>query len=157
MMAAANADYINPFLLASTKVLKDMVMLDAKLGKPYLNNEMKFGEDSLLIMLGVTGEMKGQVILSFRNDVALDIASKMCMMTLTELDELAQSAICELCNMILGNAATVFSTKGIVIDITPPTMCRGNVSFASDGIVNICVPVIYEADKTIEINVSIKG
>ncbi len=29
-MAAVNADYINPFLLASTKVLKDMMMLDAK-------------------------------------------------------------------------------------------------------------------------------
>ena len=78
-MAAVNADYINPFLLASTKVLKDMMMLDAKLGKPYLNKNMTFSADSLLIMLGVTGEMKGQVILCFHNDVALDLASKMCM------------------------------------------------------------------------------
>ena len=154
-MAAVNADYINPFLLASTKVLKDMVMLDAKLGKPYLNNNLTFSADSLLIMLGVTGEMKGQVILCFRNDVALDLASKMCMMPLTEMSDLAQSAICELCNMILGNAATVFSTKGI--DITPPTTCQGDVSFSTDYAANICVPIIYENDKTIEINVSIKG
>ena len=152
-MAAVNADYINPFLLASTKVLKDMVMLDAKLGKPYLNNNLTFSADSLLIMLGVTGEMKGQVILCFRND----LASKMCMMPLTEMSDLAQSAICELCNMILGNAATVFSTKGITIDITPPTTCQGDVSFSTDYAANICVPIIYENDKTIEINVSIKG
>ena len=156
-MATVNAEYINPFLLASTKVLKDMVMLDAKLGKPYINNNLSFGSDSLLIMLGVTGEMKGQVILCFRQDIALDLASKMCMMPITEMSELAQSAICELCNMILGNAATVFSTKGIIIDITPPTMCQGNVSFSTDYAANICVPVIYENDKTIEINVSIKG
>ena len=146
-MAAVNADYINPFLLASTKVLKDMVMLDAKLGKPYLNNNLTFSADSLLIMLGVTGEMKGQVIL----------CSKMCMMPITEMSDLAQSAICELCNMILGNAATVFSTKGITIDITPPTTCQGDVSFSTDYAANICVPIIYENDKTIEINVSIKG
>lgn len=156
-MATASADYINPFLLASTKVLKEMVMLDASLGKPYLNNELKFKDDSLLIMLGITGEMKGQVILCFQNEIALDIASKMCMMPITELNELAQSAVCELCNMILGNAATIFSTKGIVIDITPPTMCRGNVTFTPEGAANICVPVIYEADKKIEINVSMKG
>lgn len=156
-MAAVNADYINPFLLASTKVLKDMVMLDARLGKPYLNNNLTFSADSLLIMLGVTGEMRGQVILCFHNAVALDIASKMCMMPITEMNELAQSAICELCNMILGNAATIFSTKGIIIDITPPTVCQGNVSFSTDYAANITVPVIYEDDKTIEINVSIKG
>ncbi len=155
-MAEMNADYINPFLLAATKVLKDMMMLDAKIGKPHLN-DLKFDDSSVLIMLGITGEMKGKVILDFKHAVALDIASKMCMMPITEMSELAQSAVCELCNMILGNAATVFSTKGIGIDITPPTVCQGNVSFSSAPATNICIPIIYEEDKTIEINVSIVG
>lgn len=155
-MAGMNADYINPFLVAATKVLKDMMMLDAKIGKPYLN-ELKFDDSSVLIMLGVTGAMKGKVILDFKHAVALDIASKMCMMPLTEMSEIAQSAVCELCNMILGNAATVFSTKGIAIDITPPTVCQGTVSFSSAPATNICIPVIYEENKSIEINVSIKG
>lgn len=157
MAGTVNADYINPFLLASTRVLKDMCFIDAKIGKPYIKTT-DFLDDKLLIMVGVTGEMAGQVILCFPNAVALDIASKMCMMPLTEMNELAQSAICELCNMILGNAATVFSTKGIVIDITPPTMCKGTVSFKnSSSITNICIPLQYDADKVIEINVSIRG
>ena len=155
-MAAMNADYINPFLLASARVLKETVFLDAALGKPYLNS-FKFSDDSLLIILGIKGAMDGQVILDFKNEVALDIASRMCMMPMTELNELAQSAICELCNMILGNAATVFSTKVIVIDITPPAVCRGGVSYSTDYAANICVPVIYGTDKKIEINVSLKG
>ncbi|MEF9968285.1 MAG: chemotaxis protein CheC, partial [Longicatena sp.] len=29
-------------------------------------------------------------------------------------------------NMIMGNTATIFSTKGIGIDITPPTVMVGN-------------------------------
>lgn len=153
MAATMNADYINPFLIAATKVLKDMVFVDAKIGKPFMKNT-EFGEQSLLIMLGVTGEMKGQVILSFHNDVALDVASKMCMMPLPELNELAQSAVCELGNMILGNTATVFSTKGIDIDITPPTMCSGPVTFSSNYATNICIPLVYEENKIIEINVA---
>lgn len=152
-MAAINADYINPFLIAATKVLKDMVFIDAKIGKPYMK-DTQFGEQSLLIMLGVTGEMKGQVILCFQNEVALDVASKMCMMPMNELNDLAQSAVCELGNMILGNTATVFSTKGIGIDITPPTLCNGPVTFSSNFATNICIPLIYEGNKTIEINVA---
>ena len=153
---AVSADYINPFLIASTKVLKDMVRVDAKIGKPYLNN-LKFNNNSLLVMLGVTGEMKGQVVLGFQNAVALDLSSRMCMMPMTEMNELSQSAICELCNMILGNTATVFSTKGIAIDITPPTVCQGTAAFSSGYAANICIPMIYEENKIIEINVSMKG
>lgn len=154
-MAAINADYINPFLIAATRVLKDMVFIEAKIGKPY-TKEAVIGDESLLIMLGVTGEMTGQVILSFKNEVALDIASKMCMMQLPTLDELAESALSELCNMILGNTATVFSTKGIGIDITPPTMCKGTVTLTNHYAANICVPLEYEVDKKMEINIAIK-
>ncbi len=154
-MGAISADYINPFLIAATKVLKDVVKVDTKIDKPYTKDAV-FGNQSLLIMLGVTGEMSGQVILSFDNSVALDIASKMCMMQLSELDALAESAISELCNMVLGNTATVFSTKGIEIDITPPTICKGTVTFKNDYAANICVPLVYEESKKIEINIAIK-
>lgn len=157
MAAMINADYINPFLVASTKVLKDMVLIDTKVGRPYVK-DTDFEKDALLIMLGITGEMKGQVILNFPHQVALDIASKMCMMEMTELNELAESAICELCNMILGNTATVFSTKGVSIDITPPTVCHGPVAFTINYSANLCVPLVYDETKTIEINVAmLKG
>ncbi len=151
-----NADYINPFLIAATKVLKEMVFIDAKIGKAYAK-DTRFENQSLLIMLGVTGKMKGQVILDFNEVVALDVASKMCMMPLDEMNELAQSAVCELGNMILGNTATVFSTKGIGIDITPPTICNGPVTFTNMYTTNICIPLIYEEDKVIEINVALSA
>lgn len=149
-----NADYINPFLIAATKVLKEMVFIDAKIGKAYAK-DTRFENQSLLIMLGVTGKMKGQVILDFNEVVALDVASKMCMMPLDEMNDLAQSAVCELGNMILGNTATVFSTKGIGIGITPPTICNGPVTFTNMYTSNICIPLIYEEDKVIEINVAL--
>lgn len=153
MSSTINADYINPFLIASTKVLKDVVFIDAKIGKPFLKST-EFNGQSLQILLGVTGKIKGQVILSFEYTVALDVASKMCMTQMSELNEFAQSAVCELGNMILGNTATVFSTKGIDIDITPPTICNGPVTFTSNHAANICIPLIYEDNKVIELNVA---
>jgi chemotaxis protein CheX len=54
-------------------------------------------------------------------------------MPLVELDELSCSALNELCNMIMGNSATIFSTLEILIDITPPIFLRGSkLEFQSD-------------------------
>lgn len=155
-MANVNADHINPFLMASTKILKEMCFVDAKVGKPYIKNPAFF-DNTLIILIGFTGEMRGQTMIAFENTIACDIASKMMMMPVTEMDEMAKSAISELGNMIMGNTATIFSTKGIGIDITPPTVGNGTVTFSATYAHNICVPLIYDGDKTIEIHVAIKG
>lgn len=155
-MAGLNAEYINPFLIAATKILKDMCFLDAKVGKPYIK-EAAFEQDTLVIMIGVTGEIRGQVMISFSNVVACDIASKMIMMPITQMDELSKSAISELGNMIMGNTATIFSSKGIGIDITPPTIVTGSMTISTSLTKNICIPLAYEEGKAIEINVSLKG
>ena len=76
------------------------------------------------------------------------------MMPVSEIDELSGSAICELGNMILGNAATVFSTKGLSIDITPPSLCIGKMAFMNVS-KSICVPLTYDDDKVIELNIGI--
>ena len=155
-MAGMNAEHINPFLMATTQMLKDICGFETKIGKPSVK-EAAFHDDTVITMIGETGEMKGQVMLALPKHPACDIASKMCMMPIEELDEISKSAICELTNMIMGNAATIFSTKGIGIDITPPTMCMGNVSFSSSVAQNIAIPLSYEADRTLEMHVTIKG
>jgi chemotaxis protein CheX len=130
-MATMNVEHINPFLMASTKVLKEMCFIDAKVGKPYIKDPV-FLDNTMVILIGITGEMKGQAMISLEHAVACDIASKMIMMPITEMDEFARSAICELGNMIMGNTATVFSTKGIEIDITPPTVGNGTMAFSNN-------------------------
>lgn len=155
-MTNVNVEHINPFLLASTKILKEMCFIDSQIGKPFIKNPAFFN-DTLIILIGITGEMRGQAMIAFDNKVACDIASKMCMMPITEMDDLAKSAISELGNMIMGNTATIFSTKGIAIDITPPTVANGSMSFSTTYASNICIPLTYDGDKLIEINIAIKG
>lgn len=154
-MASINADHINVFLMATSKILQDMCGYNPKIGKPSVKS-CEFKDDTVVIMIGVTGEMKGQVMLAFEDSVACDIAGKMMMMPVEQLDEISTSAICELGNMIMGNASTVFSVEGIGIDITPPTMCKGNVSFQG-AVANLSIPVFYDGDdKKIELNLAMK-
>lgn len=154
-MANINVEYINPLLKASVKVIQDACRMDVTIGRPSIA-QAAFTDDELLILMGITGEMKGQAILDFPNVSALKIASAMCMMELPQLDELAQSALCELCNMVMGNTATLYSLGGISIDITPPTLCMGNVTFNSSYAANICIPFNYEGQYLFKIFIAIK-
>ena len=105
--------------------------------------DASFSNNEWVIIIGLTGELKGQVLICFDIEAVLDIASKMCMMPITQMDDLSCSAICELGNMILGNAATLFASDGMGID-----------NFTK----NLCVPLFYDGgSKRIEIHLSIKG
>lgn len=154
-MADINVEYINPFLMAASSVMKNMCQTDVKIGKPYVRTT-EFSNDSLIIMIGVTGEMRGQVVIGFSLEVACDIASKMMMMPVTEMNEISMSAIAELGNMVMGNAATILSTKGVGIDITPPTLCRGGISMMTSYAKNICIPLMYGDGKVIELDIAVK-
>lgn len=156
-MGDMSVEYINPFLMAATTIMRDICQIEMKIGKPYVKST-EFEQESVIIMIGVTGEMRGQVMIAFSYEKALDIASKMMMgMPVTELDEMSSSAISELGNMIMGNAATLLSTKGIGIDITPPTICRGTVKFTQSYAKNICIPLSNDNDITMELDIAIKN
>ncbi len=153
-MARINAEHVNIFLMAANKVISEACMLSPKVGKPRVRTE-GYKDDSIVIMIGVTGEMQGHELLVFMNVFAVSIASKMMYVEVTALDEISRSAICELGNMIMGNAATAFSAKNIGIDITPPSMCEGN--FTVSGVVsNMTIPIIINDTDCVELDLCVK-
>nr|WP_282432679.1 chemotaxis protein CheX [Desulfosporosinus sp. HMP52] len=93
--------------------------------------------------------------LSFTKAICCKIASAMMgVSSITELDDIAKSAIGELCNMTLGYTATLFSKENIVVDITPPTILTGdNIELSIPNTVVMCISLLFEDGSQIEINV----
>lgn len=153
-----NVEYINPFIQGTQAVLNDVCSEKSKLGKIYLKTSPYTGE-TISIIIGVTGDIKGQVIFSLNISTACSIASKMMMgMPVSEMDELAKSAISELTNIILGNTATLFYNNGIKIDITPPSLLMGeNVQISTTKMQTICIPLELSDGNTFEIDVSLQA
>ncbi|NLL05657.1 MAG: chemotaxis protein CheX [Clostridiaceae bacterium] len=151
-----NVEYINPFIEASQTVLKQTASIDARLGKVSLKNS-PFVSDSVVIIVGLTGKIRGQAVFSMTKKVALDIASAMMGgMKVNELDEISKSAISELTNMILGNAATLLYAKGIGIEITPPSFLMGdNLQISPTKMKTICVPLLFNNEDKMEIDISV--
>ncbi len=143
-MAAIKAEHLNPFLISAKQVLQQVCNVDVQFG-PISKDDFFVSGEPLFIMLGITGEITGQVCMVMGNETAMDVASRMMMgMPITELDDMAKSALSELGNMMMGNAATLLSNNNILIDITPPTLLVGSAILSSPEMAVIKVPLIYQ-------------
>lgn len=151
-----NLEYIDPFILASKDMLAQVANEKTDIGKLFLRDSSFIG-DNVIIIIGIAGGLKGQVIFNLCSEAACNIASRMmCGMPVTHLDEIAKSAIGELANMISGNAATIFASKQMELDITPPTVMIGNnIEISTTKSNSVCVPLVMESGRCFEINVSL--
>lgn len=117
----------------------------------------------VMVNIGVVGTLKGTIVFEMDTESAKKFASKMMMgMEVAEFDDLAQSAICEMSNMVCANACTQFAKAGIEgLNISPPTLIVGKdgylklpapaviiVKYLVDGIpINLCVGLFKEENK----------
>lgn len=149
-------EYINPFIKASIEVLGQTTGVSFKTGAPYVKKG-PYTANNLLIMLGVTGGIRGNVIISMNIDTAKDIASRMMMgMPVDDLNDMSKSALCELGNMIMGNVATLLYNIGLQIDITPPSILTAdNLKISPSASVTICVP-LESGSHEIVLDISVK-
>ncbi len=147
---------INPFVTAASSILEQVAHIEIKRGTLSLRPKM-FPSPEVSVILGVTGDVKGQVIYGLTEETALGIATKMMMgMQLPGFDEVARSAIGELGNMITGNASSILEKSGIVTNISPPTIVTGkNIALSSSEGPILVVPLETEVG-IFEINVCLK-
>lgn len=152
-----NIEYINPFIEASQTVLKQIANIDAKLGKVFLKTSPYKGE-CIVIIVGITGKIRGQAIFSMDKNTAFSIASAMMFgMPVDELNDISKSALSELTNMILGNTATLLYNKGIGIEITPPSLLFGdNLQISPSKMKTICIPLYLTDNDILEIDISVQ-
>jgi len=118
------AEFVNPFASAMLMVFQKEFGMNVMRDSLALQQGPLRGADVNTI-IGVTGQLEGQVIYTFDERVALRFASALMGEAVEELDELAKSAVAELGNIITGNAAIGLSENGYNCILTPPTLLTG--------------------------------
>lgn len=135
------AEHVNPFIKSFIDILKSVAGIEVSMGKPFLKESPILLKD-VAIIIGITSDLKGQIVISMDKDTALSVASHMMMgLPLNELDEMSKSALCEIGNMILGHSASGLYEIGVIVDITPPSIIFGKGMELSSNIKrNITIP-----------------
>lgn len=144
--------YINPFVQAFFSVMPQLGFDDIKKEGISLKEE-NLVSSGVIMTVGIVGEVKGSVVYCVNLEGAKEIASQMMMgMPVENFDEMAQSAVSELANMLTANAATFFSDMGITVDISTPTLLYGNnvsIKMSSDQVLCVTLSangILFEAN-----------
>jgi len=117
---------VNPFLMAIQNIMPQLGFKTVNRGK-LSKGEKDVQGLGVTIVVGLSEQAQGNVVYNMTHDTACQIASTMMNgMPVSELDELAQSAVSELGNMLTANAATHFASQGLLVNISSPSMIIGN-------------------------------
>lgn len=116
----------NQFILASMDVFNKVGNVSLKkTGLEFFPNGHKICA-GIATILGITGDLKGQFIIVLDESIALKIATAILMgVPVTTYDEVAESAVCEIGNMIGGEASKLLHESGFTCDITVPSIVKG--------------------------------
>jgi len=121
-----DARFINPVIDAFREILPQLGFADIQRGKIGMgtNSVESLG---VTVIIGMTKDIRGSVAYNLSEPTAMAIASTMMGGTpVVTFDELPQSAISELVNMVTANAAIRFEQMGLQVDISPPSLVVGN-------------------------------
>jgi chemotaxis protein CheX len=108
-------------------------------------------------VIGVIGDIKGNIAYSLSQDTAKKIVSTMMMgMPVEQLDSMARSAIGELANIITGTAASILGSSGTMVDITPPSVIIGQELYMIISSIEVVVIELHTQFGNIEINIGLE-
>lgn len=145
---------VNPFVESFACVMPQLGFTEVRKGNLSVHKQdLVFS--GVIIIVGIVGAVKGNVVYCLEMESAKKIASTMMMgMPVDELDEMSQSALSELTNMLTASAATLFSNRGVLIDISTPTMLQGeevSVKMSAKQVLRI---QLFANEHPIDINIA---
>ena len=154
---AMDAKLVNPFIYSFTSVLP-MMGFPTPSRKGMGLKSIVVDSLGVTIMVGFTRQLRGNVVYNMSEETAKHIASTMMMgMPVAALDEMAQSAICEMSNMLTATAATNLTALGYDVDISTPSLTVGSdfkVKISTEKYLTVTMDL---AGHDVEINIAVSA
>ncbi len=118
-------EYINPFIESVYDLFTTMLSATAKRGEVGVFRDAPNPRD-IMGLIGLSGPARGMVAISFPIETALNMVNKLLGTETKVIDDTVSDAVAELVNIVAGGAKARFPTGGVPIDLSLPTVVRGN-------------------------------
>lgn len=128
-------EYINSFVDSAQNVMESLVPTGITRGSITLKDSLSVQDISATIFL--LGAIDGRIALDLEQPVAKKIAGLMNNVEFARVDHLVIDTICELTNIIIGNAVTSLNNKGFIFRPSPPCFFMGKKTY--HGLEAMCI------------------
>jgi chemotaxis protein CheX len=114
-------ELIQPFINATDAVLAQG--LDSPVSIENLSmDEEAYQRKGIAAEVCLMGEIEGRIIFDVDLGTAVQLATRLAGVEVSETDDLVREAVCELANQIIGNAVTSLNDQGFHFHVHPPTL-----------------------------------
>jgi len=146
---------VNCYVAAAIDVLAKETARAVTRGGLQLQQNPYTTED-VTAMVGVSGDLAGSLYISMSEATALDLVSAMLGQPTEQFDELAQSGIAELANVVAGAASVALAEAGHTTTITPPLLLVGSGARLSSVEIQRLVVPLTTACGVINVHVALR-
>ena len=135
-------EFLNPFIISAAEVLQKEVGSEVTRGQVGLQKGL-FVSSDVTVLISLVGQVQGTVLFHMSYATAKGLVSAILGQQFTQFDELAQSGIAELANVITGLSSTKLSSAGYATIISVPMLIIGKGSRISTiNIDRVRVPLL---------------
>ena len=117
-------ELVQPYLQAAKEVIGRETGSEVGVGKVSMKKPPA-STDEVSILIGVTGQIQGVVMIMMNKQTALNVVGHITGENYTQLDELAESAVAEMANVISGRGGIALAALGRETTISPPAVLIG--------------------------------
>ena len=114
-------ELIQPFINAADAVFAESLQAPTKIVDLAMDEET-YRRKGIAALILIKGEIEGRVILDLAPEVALKVASHLAGSAVIESEQVARETVCELANMVIGNAVTQLNDRGFEFKVLPPSV-----------------------------------
>ena len=123
-------ELIQPFINAADAVLAETLRCQTRMGDVSMDEEVYRRKGTAAIVV-IHGDIEGRVIFDLAPATAMKVAGALAGGEIEESDAIVKETICELANLVIGNAVTSLNDQGFRFKITPPEIHAGETGMKS--------------------------
>jgi chemotaxis protein CheX len=112
-------ELIQPFINAADCVLAETLKCSTRISDVSMEEEA-YRKRGLAAEVVISGDIEGRVIFDMLPPTAARVASSFAGMEVPETDGMVRETVCELANLVIGNAVTSLNDQGFRFKIHPP-------------------------------------
>ncbi len=117
-------ELIQPFINAADAVLAQTLQCSTRISEVSMDEEI-YQRKGLAAIVVLSGDIEGRVIFDLEHATALKVAAYLAGAEVEESEELVRETLCELANMVIGNAVTLLNDQGFRFKVRPPEVHTG--------------------------------
>jgi chemotaxis protein CheX len=114
-------ELIQPFINATDAVLAEMLQAPAKVAQVAMDEEV-YRRKGVAASVTIHGDIEGYVNFDLETETALRVAGALAGAEVDPKEETARETVCELANMVVGNAVTLLNDQGHTFKVLPPEL-----------------------------------